>query len=154
MAKQMHEVNPRKVGRPRKFETPQELWDAAQEYFKWAMDNPLMSAEVVKGGNNAGTLYEVPKMRATTWEGLEVHCGVDLKNYREDKLKDGSKFIPIIRALDKIIFAYNYEGATAELLNPNLVARKLGLKEKVEQSGDMSMNVTVTRNVVKGGSKS
>ncbi len=127
------QFNAKGLGRPRAFKTPKSLWNKFEAYQIWAVNNPLQSYEVVKGGPLAGTLYAVPKMRATTWEGFECHCGVDLKNYRESKKGDNfESFIPIIARIGKEIFNHNYSGAAAEMLNPNLVARKLGLVDKKE----------------------
>lgn len=67
-------------GRKKIFETPDELWRQACEYFDWCVDNPLI--EIDYKGKDAEQV-ELPKMRAFTWAGLEFYLGVsDLKNYR------------------------------------------------------------------------
>lgn len=126
-------------GRPRKFNTPEELWVMACEYFQWCDENPLISTEFL--GKDAEE-RSVPKMRAYTWSGLEFFCNVasfqDYKNtYKE--------FSEIITRIEKIIYTQKFEGASAGLLNATIISRDLGLADKnVNET-----NVTVSEDALR-----
>lgn len=115
-------------GRKRIFETPDDLWKSAAEYFQWCDDNPLESVEYY--GKDA-TRCDVPKMRAYTWSGLELFLGIDsLREYRNNP--SYKEFSQIVGMIEKIIYTQKFEGAAAGLLNQNIIARDLGLVDKSE----------------------
>ena len=123
-----------KPGRERIFKEPEILLKAAEEYFQWCVDNPLM--EVDFRGKNIQKV-ELPKMRAFSIEGLTLFLGVNTLYFRDFKKslegKTDSKsleYSQIITRIEQIIWAQQYEGAAAGFLHPNIVARRLGLVDK------------------------
>lgn len=115
-----------KHGRDKIFSSPDRLWDAAVEYFEWCDDNPLY--EVDFRGSKA-TEVRIPKLRAYTWEGLELF--LDVISLREYKTNEKYKeFSQVITRINKIIYTQKFTGAAANLLNPNIIARDLGLADK------------------------
>lgn len=117
-----------KHGRSKRFETPEELWEEACEYFKWCEDNPLI--EVDFKGKDAMEVH-IPKMRAFTWDGLELF--IDMYSLRDYKTNEKYKeFSQVIARIDKIIYTQKFTGAAAGFLNPNIIARDLGLADKQE----------------------
>jgi len=119
-------------GRGKVFKTPEILWDAACQYFEWAEDNPLEKAIVFQGEVTG----KESLMRAMTVKGLCIFLDVnqdyftdftDLLDLNTDIGKDFSRIIKNIRA---IIDTQKFEGASAGLLNPNIIARDLGLIDK------------------------
>ena len=50
----------KKHGRNKKYDTAEELWNEACEYFQWCDNHPLMKAEAVRGGALSGQIIEVP----------------------------------------------------------------------------------------------
>ncbi len=154
------------VGRPKTFKKPIDLWNKAVEYFEWVNENNLIKVEQSrkkgkvelgicdKGVEEVETgLIEMPVMRAMTWQGLELFLNADLKRYKEDKHEKAEEFVPIIRAIGQVMFEQKFSGAAAGLLKENIISRELGMvdKQEIEQSG--GMNVTINRNIIKGGSK-
>lgn len=124
-ARSSHGANPT-------FDDPEKLWDACQQYFKWVADNPLQAAELVKFQGKYKTA-NLPKMRAMTIGGLCLFVGICQKtwqNYRERV-----DLLPITTRVDEIIRQQKFEGAAAELLNANIIARDLGLSDKKELFG-------------------
>jgi len=117
-----------KHGRDKLFESPEILWEAAIEYFKWCEDNPLK--EIDYKGKDA-VCVEIPKMRAFTWDGLELYLGIySLRDYKKNEnYKD---FSQVITRIEKIIYNQKFTGAAAGFLNPNIIARDLGLTEKTD----------------------
>lgn len=117
-----------KHGRDKLFETPEILWEEAVKYFQWCEDNPLMEMDWV--GKDANKV-ERPKMRAFTWEGLELF--LDVESLRWYKTSESHKeFLQVITRIDKIIYTQKFTGAAAGFLNPNIIARDLGLAEKTD----------------------
>ncbi|GAA6162582.1 DNA-packaging protein [Pelagimonas sp. KU-00592-HH] len=119
------------------FETPEALEIACMEYFDWVHENPLVTVELVKFQGEAKQA-EVPKMRAMTIGGLCLFLDVTQRTWsmwREDR----ADLLPVITRVEEIIRAQKFEGAAADLLNPNIIARDLGLADKKELSGEMNV---------------
>lgn len=120
------------TGRPKAY-TPQGLWDKAQEYFVWASENPLMETKVF---NYQGEIVktEVPKMRAMTEIAFCLYAEIDrvtFENYKSNK-DPYKEFFTVAKAIEEVIYTQKFEGAAAEFLNSNIIARDLGLKDKSE----------------------
>ena len=121
-----------------KFDNPGDLWDACVEYFEWNEDNPLYET---KGFAFQGvvTKEEFPKMRAMTIGGLCLFLDVTRKTWDEWR-KTRPDLCDIITRAEAVIFKQKFEGASADLLNGNIIARELGLADKQDhQSSDGSM---------------
>lgn len=128
------------LGRPPKFKTPDELWEAAVEYFEWNRDNPLSEAKIVSF-RGSSTIETLPKLRAMTFVAFSLFVGISLERYWSLRTRDG--FERVMEDIDNIIRTQKFEGAAADLLNPNLIARDLGLAEKSEVSADVVGSVMV-----------
>ena len=134
-----------KHGRNKIFKTPELMLDAAFDYFAWVEDNPLKKA-IIYQGDVCSKPEEL--MRAMTIKGLCIYWGVNTR-YLNDfvsglDLEDekGKDFSEVISTIKEIIETQKFEGASAGLLNPNIIARDLGLTDKSEsnhKSSDGSM---------------
>lgn len=126
-----------KHGRNKLFETPELLWEAACEYFEWCQKNPLyeMKAFAYQG---LVTTKELPKMRAMTLSGLcfYLHCNEAYFRTFKAQLPEGEQdFNTVISEIEVIIYNQKFQGAAADLLNANIIARDLGLSDKQELTG-------------------
>lgn len=125
-------------GRNPKFENPTQLWGAATEYFEWVEDNPL-EEEKVFHAQGMITKASITKMRAMTITGLCLFMGIDeqtLSNY--EKKED---FFGVVTRIKNVIYEQKFTGAAADLLNPNIISRELGLADKQDHvSSDKSMS--------------
>lgn len=119
-------------GRKPIFETPDDLWDAATQYFAWVDDNPLYESELVKFQGEAKAV-DVAKMRAMTLSGLCIFLDIARRTWDDYAKRDD--FMPVVNQVEEIIRTQKFEGASADLLNPNIIARDLGLADKQEHSG-------------------
>lgn len=117
-------------GRQPIFKTPDELWEACCEYFEWVEANPLYEDKVTSF-QGINTHEPVAKMRAMTITALCVFLDIDRKTWDEG-YKARKDFIPITTRVEDIIYSQKLEGAAADLLNANIIARELGLREKAE----------------------
>lgn len=123
-----------KHGRDKIFASSEVLWEACQEYFQWVEDNPL-SEEKLFCYQGQVTRDTIDKMRAMTIGGLCIFIGITQETWNQwRKDKD---FSEIVARTDEIIRTQKFAGAAAELLNPNIIARDLGLKDQTsnEHSG-------------------
>lgn len=116
-----------------KFSDPETLWAACLEYFEWVEANPLYEA---KPFAYQGVVVQesVAKMRAMTILGL---CNfLDLSHDAWTDYRAGDDLGGVVKRAEQIIRQQKFEGAAADLLNPNIIARDLGLAEKQEVGGE------------------
>lgn len=116
-------------GRAPIFAKPEDLLEACLEYFQWVEDNPLKSAELVTYQGKS-QLEEVPKLRAMTIAGMCIFLDIDKSTWFAYAKKKG--FSDVTTRVEDVIRTQKFEGASAGLLNANIIARDLGLADKVE----------------------
>lgn len=116
-------------GRNPIFATPEELWDAVCEYFQWVDENPLYERKCFA---YQGVVYteDVPKMRAMTITAMCLALEISHQGWREYCQK--KDFSEVTERIENIIRTQKFEGAAADLLNANIIARDLGLKDNTE----------------------
>jgi hypothetical protein len=119
-------------GRNPVFEVPNELWIACCEYFAWVEANPLMETKAF-GSKDGPQTIELPKMRAMTISGLCIFLDISPSTWAEYRKKED--FSAICSRTDEVIRTQKFEGASADLLNPSIIARELGLADKSELTG-------------------
>jgi len=125
-----------KHGRNKLFATPELLWQAACEYFQWCEDHPLKEEKVF---NYQGEIVraDVSKMRAMTLSQLCFYLNCNEAYFRQFKqgLSEKDKdFSTIIADIEETIRTQKFQGASADLLNANIIARELGLSDNVNQN--------------------
>jgi hypothetical protein len=124
-------------GRNPIFANPEQLEAACNEYFQWVEDNPLWE-EKVFCNQGIVTRTRVAKIRAMTLRGLCLFLGISQSawvNYRE--LPD---FLQVTREAEDQIYQQKFSGAAADLLNANIIARDLGLADKQDVSGSVTLS--------------
>lgn len=139
-----------KHGRDKLFANAALLWEAACEYFQWCEDTPLIEVEQTKGNAKpikkkdgsyefAPALIQLPKMRPFTMQGLcrYLQCNTKYFNDFEDSIKDkgtedAKDFSEVITRIRETIYEQKFTGAASGFLNPNIIARDLGLVDKSE----------------------
>ena len=116
-----------------KFTDGEQLWAACLEYFNWVEENPLYET---KGFAFQGVVTKetFPKMRAMTIGGLCIFLDVTHDTWIEWR-KSRPDLSEVITRAEAIIYEQKFTGAAADLLNPNIIARDLGLADKSELSG-------------------
>jgi hypothetical protein len=118
--------NRTKHGRDRLFSSPKALWEASCEYFEWVEANPLWENKVAQF---QGAVIDMPvaKMRAMTLDGLWFYLKIGNQTWYEYKSRED--FSEVITDIEQVIRNQKFTGAAADLLNPNIIARDLGLKD-------------------------
>ena len=128
-----------KDGRDKQYPTPDELLSACNEYFDWVQDNPLKEQQIVKYKDSYEKI-EVDKMRAMTIHGLCNFIDLSIEGWR--KYKARKEFVEVTTRVEQIIYNQKFEGAAGGFLNPNIIARDLGLQDKqqTEHTGEVTIN--------------
>lgn len=114
-------------GRNPIFSNPEQLRNACYEYFQWVEDNPLCEEKIFHSQGMI-TKDTITKMRAMTISGLCLFldiCENTWANYKKQP-----DFLSITLEVEKVIYNQKFTGAAADLLNPNIIARELGLADK------------------------
>lgn len=126
-------------GRKPVFESPEQLWNACCEYFQWVEDNPLWEtkAMVVQGSPHQ---EPIAKMRAMTMEGLCLFLDIGTSTWHDYRNREG--FSEVVTRAEQVMRTQKFQGAAADLLNPNIIARDLGLVDKKELGGKLSLTKT------------
>ena len=132
-----------KHGRDYKY-TPEALWNEAVDYFEWIEANPLKE-ERLFAYQGAVVKEDATKMRAMTIAGFCLFADIGettWKNYNKNE-----DFMPVTTRIEKIIYSQKFEGAAADLLNHNIIARDLGLRDEskrvIEFDEDPKINLTI-----------
>jgi len=128
-------------GRKPKFDSAESLWAACCEYFDAIEGHPLQAAELVKYQGKTSVRY-TPKMRAMTIAGLCIFLDIDIDTWHEYRKK--KDFSIVATRVEQIIKTQKFEGAAAEMLNPNIIARDLGLADKSELTGQGGEPLKIT----------
>tara|TARA_R110000850_G_scaffold114430_2_gene229290 strand:- start:193 stop:714 length:522 start_codon:yes stop_codon:yes gene_type:complete len=132
-------------GRKPIFASSKDLWKCSTEYFEWCEDNPLYETKAF-AFQGVVTTEELPKMRAMTVMGLCLFLDISQETLSDYAKKDG--FIGVVASIKNIIRDQKFSGAAADLLNANIIARDLGLKDKSDvdhSSSDGSMTPKETK---------
>jgi len=125
-----------KHGREKLFKTPVLLWKAATEYFTWCEANPLIEQDF--RGKDAFEVH-LNHPRPFTIQGIchYLNCNVGYFNDFENSIKAkkdkrSKDFSGIITHIKEIIYRQKYEHAATGFFNANIIARDLGLSEKID----------------------
>lgn len=122
------------LGRPKKIESPELLWQYFEEYVIHERNNPMYKVEYV--GKEA-RIERTPLETPLTFEGFECYLadrGIinDLGDYSSNKDERYNDFATIIARIRGNCYVHNLKGAAVGLFNANIIARKLGLVEKTQ----------------------
>lgn len=119
-----------KHGRDKLFKSKEALWEACVEYFQWVEDNPLWENKV---SQFQGQPVDMPvaKMRAMTIAGLCLFLDIDRSTWTA--WKSDKDFFAIVARAEDVMYSQKLTGAAADLLNANIIARDLGLKDASSQ---------------------
>ena len=129
-----------KAGRDRIFSNPQDMIDAAIEYFDACDNNPIYDIDF--RGKDVKEVA-IPKHRVYTYQGLCVFLDVNTDYFSDfrDRIKgkedETSKdFARVIKWIDNVIYQNKFEKAACGILNPMIISRDLGLKDSTETKVD------------------
>lgn len=140
-------------GRKAIFTTPISLWEAALEYFDYAIENnKWYKQDFIRGGEIAGHIVQLETVAPFTLHGLTLFLGVNTgfwhefkksKTVREapkanifdlDDNDNAEDFSIVITRIEDIIFKHKFDGAAVNAFNANIISRDLGLIDKQQNT--------------------
>ncbi|AUR84517.1 DNA-packaging protein, partial [Vibrio phage 1.060.A._10N.261.48.B5] len=135
-----------------RFETPEQLWEEACEYFEWALNTPWKENKAMKmksGDSDVIEYYNTTKPRYLSNVGLCLFLGIQRCTYgyyqsgKHDK--DDKDFSSVCAVIDSIVYEQKLSGAAAGIFNPMIVARELGLgiDEQSEEAQPIPTAITI-----------
>jgi hypothetical protein len=118
-----------KHGRDKLFATPEELLQAACDYFDYCDSNPWKTVKKVES-TQYNTIEEKPTQKPYSLGGFRHYVGASESWLREFKKTCSSDFLRVIEEIENYIATQQWEGATVGAFNANIIARTLGLSDK------------------------
>jgi hypothetical protein len=120
------------AGRPKIFETPEEVLEYFEEYKEDVLENPIKVVDYV--GKDAKEITR-KHYRPLTWSGFEAFLfrkyrllkDMDQYRYNQDGLY--SEYMGIIRAIGREMYDNKFSGAAVGIYQQNIIARELGLAD-------------------------
>lgn len=126
-------------GNPRnpKVYEPDEFWDKFMQYLDWCDENPIIQqVPHVKTG-----VIDVKHKRPYSIEAFCTFANITTQTfYNYAKAEGYEMYFDICTHIKQIIDTQHLEGGFVGTFNAGLVARKLGLAEKVEQQNETTIN--------------
>ena len=121
-----------KDGRDKLFESPEVLKAEIIKYFKSVSEKTLKKPELIKSGDFAGRQYDLEIDDFPTKPELAHFLGFakweSLSNYKDYTLD----FLEVVTWAEETIANWKLKEAAIGNLNPNIIARDLGLADKSE----------------------
>lgn len=132
------------LGRDHVYTNVDEFADNCASYFSWLEENPLYEAKAMSF-QGSSWIEKIPKMRVATIEGVCMHIGIGVSTWKKWRSGDAPNpvFVSVIEKCEYMIREQKFSGAASGLLHPLIIARDLGLSDRIEQdhkSTDGSMS--------------
>ena len=125
------------------FKTPDILMNAAEKYFDWNKENPIIERMPVIFAGRA-RIEEVPRDRPLSIEALCTHLRITVPTWYSYRKRAG--FEIACSFIENIIFHSLFEKAALNIFNQNLIARKLSLADKQNHEVDAKITaVTIDK---------
>ena len=124
---QMFERAMKKLGAPRKYETPEELMADVVEHFA-EMENSYIEEDVLFHANGIVTRENKRHKRVLTLGKLFLHLGINGTTWNHWR-HNRPDLVPVIEQAEQMIRENKFEGASAGIFNSLIIARDLGLRD-------------------------
>lgn len=133
----------RRWGKVPIWQEPEDLLVAFNMYQDWIDKHPIIAVDVVKSGNMAGTLLEIPRKRLMTETDFCAFLGaapnyladrrrIYEDNYNEFGLEASKAFAEAIDNIRMMIFQDMDAGAAAQVFDPNYIRALRGHKTALD----------------------
>ena len=122
--------------------TPEQLWELFEKY-----QESLQILKIPQSHVKLGVVYLEVK-EPMTFEGFECWLAdndiiQDLSHYSANTDSSYEAYRTIITRIRKNIYSHNFNRAAVGLYKENLIARQLGMADKVQESGDKQITVKI-----------
>jgi len=119
-------------------ETPEELWSMFQEYLN-SLEVLEMEVPHVKLGTVIIHTQEPPTMEGFKYFGsnyfeIKGKDSITLSNYIENRTNNYDDYYVIVTRIKDYIYKHNFSRAAVGIYKESLIAKQLGLSEKITQT--------------------
>ena len=119
-------------------ETPEELWNMFQEYLN-SLEVLEMEVPHVKLGTVKIHTQEPPTMEGFKYFGsnyfeIKGKDSITLSNYIENRTNNYDDYYVIVTRIKDYIYKHNFSRAAVGIYKESLIAKQLGLSEKITQT--------------------
>ena len=124
---------------PKKYiDTPEELWTMFQEYLN-SLEVLEMEVPHVKLGTVIIHTQEPPTMEGFKYFGsnyfeIKGKDSITLSNYIENRSNSYDDYYVIVTRIKDYIYKHNFSRAAVGIYKESLIAKQLGLSEKITQT--------------------
>jgi hypothetical protein len=101
-------------------------------------ENPLLEEKVFSASEGLRRA-DIAKMRAMTMDGLCLFLDIGDSTWHDYRNRED--FTEVVARAEKVMRSQKFAGAAADLLNPNIIARDLGLVDKSESAQKHTIRV-------------
>lgn len=124
---------------PPKYESANDLWEKAKEYFEFNEKRRWIKQDFVKSGEGAGKIIDMELPNPPSIGAFCIFANISQSTFNNYSNKK-DEWLVVTDVIREIIYAIQFEGATVNLFNANIIARKIGLtdKKEVELKTDLS----------------
>lgn len=140
-------IKTRKVRPNMLFKSAEELWDACVEYFQHLKDNPHEAPKLSTFEGQA-TVANEPRPRVPSLWGLYAYLGIAQTTWFRWKDQKANEYradlAPVMVAIEELIKDWKFSYGATGLANANLMARDLGIGEKVDLSQELTQKQAPT----------
>ena len=126
------------MGRVEVFQSPVNLMEAAQQYFDWVDENPLLEEKPFMFQGEI-IVHQKEKPRAMTLNSIQLFLDCSHEAWLTARKDENLK--QVIANIERIIFDYKLIGAAGDLFNANIISRDLGLMDKT-QTEHVTVHIT------------
>lgn len=117
------------TGRPTAYEDAEDLMKGCKAYFRWLEENPVKKKQLVAfQGRATEHFIEIP--HAPTIKGLCAFLGIGESTWYVYRKHE--RFAHVCSQIDGFMHDFKFAHGAAEVFNPGLIARDLGLSDKQE----------------------
>lgn len=120
------------------FATPDELWDAACEYFDWCVDTPIEYELEI--GKNTGQFVKLKKPRPFNMRGFHGLAEISPKMWK--RLQEDPEFEEVLYRIENVIYTQIYDGGMTGIYDSGMSSKSLGLTDKREITADVNATVS------------
>ena len=142
----MDHTTKRGPGKPQRFETPNDLNQAFEDY-KQHMETPAGFMFKYEIDRRTGGLVKVPLKLPYTLHSFTLFCGVSITYFNDfrDRLKGKTDQISLLYSevfthIEQQIYDNKLSGSAVGLFNHNIIARDLGLIERKQTEQVLTIN--------------
>lgn len=132
-----------KIGRPRKF-TPETLAAKFEEYKAYHPTRRRYINEVIRSGERAGEIVQVPVQPPMSLISFVLFAGITFEGW--DNYCKREEFVEVTTHIRKEIEGEQVDGAAVGQYNQNIIARLVGLADKVQMQGEGNAQLNISVN--------